>query len=93
MMRREALLARKEDRKPSKLYDSDFLLGVYDETRMGAIRFKETEDGPFLSDDRETAAPPWATLRSLEEASRQFENDENFLNEKQSLQKLNINLI
>jgi serine/threonine-protein kinase HipA len=49
---------------------------------MGAIRFKETEDGPFLSDDRETAAPPWATLRSLEEASRQFENDENFLNEK-----------
>ncbi len=82
MMRREALLARKEDRKPSKLYDSDFLLGVYDETRMGAIRFKETEDGPFLSDDRETAAPPWATLRSLEEASRQFENDENFLNEK-----------
>ena len=82
MMRREALLARKEDRKPSKLYDSDFLLGVFDETRMGAIRFKETEDGPFLSDDRETAAPPWATLRSLEEASRQFENDENFLNEK-----------
>ena len=82
MMRREALQARKEARKPTKLYDSDFLLGVYDETRMGAIRFKETEDGPFLSDDKETAAPPWATLRSLEEASRQFENDENFLDDK-----------
>lgn len=82
MKRREAIQARKEDRKPNKLYDSDFLLGVYDETRVGAIRFKETEDGPFLSDDKETAAPPWATLRSLEEASRQFEKDENILNEK-----------
>ena len=82
MKRREAIQARKEDRKPNKLYDSDFLLGVYDETRVGAIRFKEIEDGPFLSDDKETAAPPWATLRSLEEASRQFEKDENILNEK-----------
>ena len=48
MKRREAIQARKEDRKPNKLYDSDFLLGVYDETRVGAIRFKETEDGPIL---------------------------------------------
>ena len=82
MKRRETIQARKEDRKPKKLYDSDFLLGVYDETRVGAIRFKETEDGPFLSDDKETAAPPWTTLRTLEEASRQFEKDENILNEK-----------
>ena len=28
MKRREAIQARKEDRKPNKLYDSDFLLGV-----------------------------------------------------------------
>lgn len=82
MKRREAIKARNENRKPNKLYDSDFLLGVYDQTRIGAIRFKSEEDGPFLSDDRETAAPPWATLRSLEEASRQFEKDENFLNDK-----------
>lgn len=80
--RREAIEAKKEDRKPRKLNDSDYLLGVYDETRMGAIRFKENEDGPFLSDDRETAAPPWASLRTLEEASRQFEKDENILNDK-----------
>lgn len=82
MKRREAIKARNENRKPDKLYDSDFLLGVYDQTRVGAIRFKSEEDGPFLSDDQETAAPPWATLRSLEEASRQFEKDENFLNAK-----------
>lgn len=82
MNKRERILAEKEGRKPSKLYDSDCLLGVYDETRMGGIRFKVNPEGPFLSDDKETAAPPWATLRTLEEASRNFENDETGLTEK-----------
>lgn len=82
MNKRERILAEKEGRKPSKLYDSDYLLGVYDETRMGGIRFKVNQEGPFLSDDKETAAPPWATLRTLEEASRNFENDETGLTEK-----------
>jgi serine/threonine-protein kinase HipA len=80
--KRERLLAEKEGRKPRKLYDSDYLLGVYDETRMGGIRFKLNENGHFLSDDKETAAPPWTTLRSLEEAARNFENDENGITEK-----------
>lgn len=82
MNKRERILADKEGRKPSKLYDSDYLLGVYDETRMGGIRFKSDPEGSFLSDDKETAAPPWATLRTLEEASRKFENDESGLSEK-----------
>ena len=82
MNKRERILAEKEGRKPSKLYDSDYLLGVYDETRMGGIRFKVNPECPFLSDDKETAAPPWATLRTLEEASRNFENDETGLTEK-----------
>lgn len=82
MNKRERILAEKEGRKPSKLYDSDYLLGVYDETRMGGIRFKTDLEGEFLSDDKETAAPPWATLRTLEEASRKFENDETGLAEK-----------
>ncbi|WP_418304863.1 type II toxin-antitoxin system HipA family toxin [Phascolarctobacterium succinatutens] len=82
MNKRERILAEKEGRKPSKLYDSDYLLGVYDETRMGGIRFKVNPEGPFLSDDKETAAPPWATLRTLEKASRNFENDETGLTEK-----------
>ena len=82
MKRREAIKARNENRKPNKMYDSDFLLGVYDQTRVGALRFKDDVNGPFLSDDKETAAPPWATLRSLEEASRQFEKDDNYLDDK-----------
>ena len=82
MNKRERIRAEKEGRKPLKFHDSDYLLGVYDETRMGGIRFKANPDDPFLSDDKETAAPPWATLRTLEEASRNFENDESGLPEK-----------
>ncbi|MBQ6503279.1 MAG: type II toxin-antitoxin system HipA family toxin [Flexilinea sp.] len=79
MNKRERILAEKEGRKPRKLHDSDYLLGVYDETRMGGIRFKSDSGGPFLADDRETAVPPWARLRSLEEASRNY--DESGLSE------------
>ena len=82
MNKRERIRAQKEARKPHKLYDSDYLLGVYDATRMGGIRFKLDPNGPFLSDDRETQVPPWATLRTLEKASRNFENDESGLSEK-----------
>lgn len=82
MTKKERKLADRESRKPRKLNDSDFLMGVYDETRMGGIRFKSDLDGEFLSNDKETATPPWASLRTLEEASRQFENDDNLLNEK-----------
>lgn len=77
MNKRERIFAEKESRKPRKLYDSDYLIGVYDKTRMGGIRFKLDIEGEFLSDDRETAAPPWTALRALEEASINFEKDEN----------------
>lgn len=82
MNKRERLLANSEGRKPRKLYDSDYLLGVFDATRMGGIRFKTDPNGPFISDDIETSAPPWTTLRTLEEASRNFENDTDGLSEK-----------
>lgn len=82
MKRREALLAKKEDRKPKRLTDIDFLLGVYDETRMGGLRFSVNEDGPFLSDDKELATPPWTTLRKLESASLAFEKNEDGMEEK-----------
>jgi serine/threonine-protein kinase HipA len=82
MTKKERLLADKENRKPRKLNPSDFLLGVYDDSRMGGIRFKLDPEGEFLSNDKETATPPWASLRTLEEASRQFENDTTALSEK-----------
>ena len=82
MKKKERNLSDKENRKPRKLNDSDFLLGVYDETRMGGLRFKVDPEEEFLSDDQETATPPWTTLRTLEEASRELENADNALNEK-----------
>ena len=73
MQRREAIVARKEDRKPRALTECDYLLGVYDETRMGALRFSLKKNGPFLSADKELTTPPWVTLRKLENASYSFE--------------------
>lgn len=81
MKRRETILAHKEQRKPRQLTDTDFLLGVYDEARMGALRFSTQEGGPFLSFDETLATPPWTTLRKLEAASCAFERDDDTLNE------------
>nr|WP_298568958.1 HipA domain-containing protein [uncultured Mogibacterium sp.] len=82
MKRREALIAKRENRKPKRLSDIDFLLGVYDETRMGGLRFSLDEGGPFLSYDRDLATPPWTTLRKLESASLSFEKNDDGLEEK-----------
>lgn len=75
MKRREAILARQEDRPPKILYELDFLLGVFDSTRMGGLRFKENEGGEFMGYAVELATPPWTSLRELEYASLQLEND------------------
>lgn len=67
MQRREAAIAKQEDRAAKKLLESDFLLGVYDGHRMGALRFKLDDNGSFLNDNKEMAAPPWTSLRELEQ--------------------------
>lgn len=82
MDRREELRARENDERPRKLLESDYLLGVYDESRMGGLRFKTNEGGPFLSDDVEFSTPPWTSLRELEQASIAFENEDNGLDDK-----------
>ena len=76
MRRREAIIARKEERQPAILHESAFLLGVYDGTRMGGLRFKTNEDSNFVSHAAELAAPPWVTLRDLEYASLRLENED-----------------
>ena len=73
MQRREALRARHEGRRPRALSEWDFLLGVHDETRLGALRFRQASDLPFLDADPQLAAPPIASLRDLQAASLAFE--------------------
>lgn len=76
MRRREAAEAKVEDRNPITLRESDYLLGVFDGHRMGALRFKENPDGPFLNDNRRFASPPWTSIRELEEISLRLEDDD-----------------
>lgn len=73
MMRREAYHARIAGRPERRLMESDFLLGVFDGHRMGALRFKLEKNGAFLDDDLLHTTPPWAQLGDLEHASTQLE--------------------
>ena len=75
MKRREAQLARERNEKPKTLYDIDFLLGVYDESRMGALRFKTDPNGDFLDNNKNASTPPWSSIRELQNAAANFEND------------------
>lgn len=76
MKRREAILAREQNRKPNVLTETDYLLGVFDLNRMGGIRLKIDPNGDFLDNNRELAAPPWTNIRDLEYASIQLEKDD-----------------
>lgn len=73
--RKEAVLARKENRKARTLFETDYVLGVFDENRMGALRFKTAADGPFMDNNTKISAPPWTALRDLEFASLQLEKE------------------
>ena len=75
MRRREAQLARAEGRKERKLLESDYLLGVHDSHRMGALRFRVSTGGPFVDDNQDMASPPWTSLRELEQISLKLERD------------------
>jgi len=79
MKRREAQIAKTNNEKPKILYDTDYLLGVYDESRMGALRFKLDKDGPFLDDNQEFPTPPWSSIRELQHGISILESSENEL--------------
>lgn len=88
MARREAIQARMAGRKERTLFEEDYLLGVFDLHRMGALRFKMEPAGPFLNDNVSFAAPPWASMRELEFASLQLEKEA--LNDEESLKWLTM---
>jgi serine/threonine-protein kinase HipA len=74
MQRRENMRARHEGRRARSLTEWDFLLGVHDETRLGALRFRDPNSGRFIDSDDGFAAPPITSLRELQVASLQFES-------------------
>jgi serine/threonine-protein kinase HipA len=62
--------------KHARLYESDYLLGVHDAFRVGALRFRLDDAGEFLDNRHDVAAPPFVQLRELEAASLALERDE-----------------
>ena len=77
MKRREAQNAKEQGKRAKTLYEIDYLLGVYDQSRMGALRFKTDLNGPFLDDNNQMSTPPWSSIRELQEAVKSFESDDN----------------
>lgn len=59
-----------------RLRESDYLLGVHDAFRVGALRFRLNDTGDFLDNQHGVAAPPFVQLRELEAASLALERDE-----------------
>ena len=75
MKRREAQLAREGNRPIRTLYELDFLLGVFDQSRMGALRFKTDRVGDFLDSNHTIPTPHWSHIRELQDAARIIEED------------------
>lgn len=65
MRRMERRRAEREKQTPRTLHEIDYLLLVDDEARVGALRFAETEGGPFLRQEEAKRIPPLVELPKL----------------------------
>ena len=84
IMRKETKRAKKLNQAPKSISELDFLLGVNDETRQGALRFKRKGENEFLSQNEKNSIPPLISLPRLLNAS------EKLLESKESEEDLRI---
>jgi len=75
MSRAERFRARREGRTPRHLREIDYVLGVSDIARQGALRFSRGEGEDFLATDSEAAVPPMVDLPRLLAAAQGFLED------------------
>ena len=77
LMRRAEIVGAKSDNKtPRTLFEADYLLGVSDEARQGALRFSTGPDEKiFLTPKDQTAISPLVKLPGLLSASERFLED------------------
>lgn len=73
MEKAERARAREEGRAPRRLDDLDFLLGVSDDTRQGALRFRLPGDGALLG--KQSSVPRLVSLPELLHASDELASD------------------
>lgn len=76
MRRAEGQRARAAGETMRTLGEADFLLGVNDEARQGALRFSDTPDGSFLAPKGQRTIPPLVDLPKLLSATERFLADE-----------------
>lgn len=75
MRRAEVRRAKNEKETARSLSEADYLLGVSDELRQGALRFSEKIDGEFLTPKDKHPIPPLIDLPKLLAASDKFIDD------------------
>jgi serine/threonine-protein kinase HipA len=76
LARAERRRAREENRAPRAMREIDYLLGVTDETRQGALRFSTEDGGPFLAESTGTTVPPLVELPKLLNAAANVLEDQ-----------------
>lgn len=78
MRRSESIKAKAEKRSPMTLFEADYLLGVNDEARQGALRFSLELNNPvFLAAKDQNTIPQLVDLPKLLSATERFlDNDE-----------------
>ena len=83
MQRAERRQANREHRAVRTLTESDYLLGVSDETRLGALRFRWVGDEVFQ-------APPRAGVPALVEIGRLLQSTERILRDEETDEDLQL---
>lgn len=75
MQRAERRQAEREGRAVRTLMESDYLLGVADETRLGALRFRRAGEAGFMASPR-AGVPALVKLGALLESTERILRDE-----------------
>ena len=66
------ILLRRANTSGRTLSEIDYLLGVNDEIRQGALRFSQDPSGPYLASSNKNSIPPFIKLPQLLSAAENF---------------------
>ena len=76
MRRAESARTKSAGETARTLSEADYLLGVNDEARQGALRFSLEAGGPFLTPKNQDSIPPMIDLPRLLSATERYLNDD-----------------
>ena len=88
--RKEQTEAIEEKRPKKTLYSYDYLVGIDDYLRIGALRLKKDMNGEFLNSDNRLTVPPLTSIKELTIAAQEYEKSDeaNDLPEKKWIRQL-----